>query len=315
MSCTDPQPPNRSMRLLQRAHKPCNNCPVAACCSAPLAPAALHPGAPPPPHPHHQANALRRPRCCRDTVMMLHVHLSPLRLRTQNVRCDPQTAVPAQVAPACSSHAVAWCVQGGAVSTAAACVSDSAHASTTSDAVGSLSVAIIGGGMAGVATCRALAARGIACTLFEARPSVGGLWADNYPGARVQDNATQYAFPDMPFPAVADELATAGEVCGLCEAYVRRWKLEGHLRLSTRVERVSRRPGGGFAVAATAASGRMSNAAFTHVVVCTGTFSNRPRIPELPGLSRFEGAPPHHPTHPLNCSSDPYTHDPRGRPS
>ena len=47
-------------------------------------------------------------------------------------------------------------------------------------------VAIIGAGLAGLATAKALTIRGLSCTVFEQSSRVGGLWAKAYPGALVQ---------------------------------------------------------------------------------------------------------------------------------
>lgn len=45
-------------------------------------------------------------------------------------------------------------------------------------------VAIIGAGVAGVATAGALHDYGIDFTVFDRNHRPGGLWADNYPGAK-----------------------------------------------------------------------------------------------------------------------------------
>ena len=50
-------------------------------------------------------------------------------------------------------------------------------------------VAIVGGGIAGVAACKALVCRGISCVLFEGKERLGGLWVNNYPGAAAQVRA------------------------------------------------------------------------------------------------------------------------------
>ena len=47
-------------------------------------------------------------------------------------------------------------------------------------------VAIVGGGPAGIAACKALTCRGISCLLFEAQQQLGGMWVTAYPGAATQ---------------------------------------------------------------------------------------------------------------------------------
>jgi cation diffusion facilitator CzcD-associated flavoprotein CzcO len=51
---------------------------------------------------------------------------------------------------------------------------------------GRFRVAIVGGGVAGLATCKALTCREIDCVLFEREARLGGLWVKTYPGACVQ---------------------------------------------------------------------------------------------------------------------------------
>ena len=168
----------------------------------------------------------------------------------------------------------------------------SASSATTSPSLDA-HVAIIGGGIAGVATCKALSVRGIACTVFDSQPRVGGLWVANYPGADVQAPHSQYEYADAPLPTPMHGRASAAEVVAYCEAYVKEWGLEGCLRLGTRVERVSQRAGGGFTVTTRPAHADSDTASeeeeATHVVVCTGIFSANPCMPEFPGLDTFAG--------------------------
>jgi cation diffusion facilitator CzcD-associated flavoprotein CzcO len=44
-------------------------------------------------------------------------------------------------------------------------------------------IAVIGAGVAGVATATALNAAGLDFVVYERNPGVGGLWFQNYPGA------------------------------------------------------------------------------------------------------------------------------------
>src|SRR5262249_5870000 len=64
-------------------------------------------------------------------------------------------------------------------------------------------VAIIGAGASGLATARILLAQGLDCTLFERRPTLGGVWADGYLNFGVQVQRELYEFPDWPLPADA----------------------------------------------------------------------------------------------------------------
>jgi hypothetical protein len=62
-------------------------------------------------------------------------------------------------------------------------------------------VAVIGAGASGLATARVLLAQGLDCSVFERRPSLGGVWANGYLNFGVQTQRELYEFPDWPLPA------------------------------------------------------------------------------------------------------------------
>ena len=57
----------------------------------------------------------------------------------------------------------------------------SSHSSTNA---GKGKVAIVGAGVAGCAVAAAFRDYGIDFVVFDSKPKAGGLWADNYPGAK-----------------------------------------------------------------------------------------------------------------------------------
>lgn len=61
-------------------------------------------------------------------------------------------------------------------------------------------VAIIGAGVAGLATARVLVQRGLDCTIFERATVLGGVWMDGYSNFGVQVPRELYEFPDWPLP-------------------------------------------------------------------------------------------------------------------
>ena len=62
-------------------------------------------------------------------------------------------------------------------------------------------VGIIGAGVAGLATAKALLAEGLDCTVFERAERLGGVWADGYSNFGVQVQKELYEFPDWPLPS------------------------------------------------------------------------------------------------------------------
>ena len=66
-------------------------------------------------------------------------------------------------------------------------------------------VAIIGAGVAGLATARTLMAEGFDCKVFERAGKLGGVWADGYVNFGVQVQKSLYEFPDRPLaPDIPD---------------------------------------------------------------------------------------------------------------
>ena len=82
--------------------------------------------------------------------------------------------------------------------------------STSSPYTGVKSIGIIGGGVAGLQTAKALTARGFKVTLFEASNEVGGVWRSNYSGFGVQVPKELYEFHDFPFTAASPGEFVAG---------------------------------------------------------------------------------------------------------
>lgn len=63
-------------------------------------------------------------------------------------------------------------------------------------------VAVLGAGVAGLQSVRALRAKGFDVTAFDPNPQVGGLWRENYLSYGVQVPKQLYEFPDLDFSEV-----------------------------------------------------------------------------------------------------------------
>jgi dimethylaniline monooxygenase (N-oxide forming) len=72
-------------------------------------------------------------------------------------------------------------------------------------------VCVIGAGLAGSVTARALRDDGFEVVVFERLPTIGGGWAASrtYPRLRANNPRETYAFCDFRYPATADEYPTA----------------------------------------------------------------------------------------------------------
>ena len=165
--------------------------------------------------------------------------------------------------------------------------SSSSSASSESKGGGGESVAIIGAGVSGLQTIRALRAKGFDVTAFDADNGVGGLWKDNYLDFGVQVPKQLFEFPDFPFKEVPDgDFPTGIEVQEYIERYTDHFQLHDHIQLNTRVESVTQNEDGSWTIQATstgsgASKEESSNHRFDKLVVSTGMYaSDRPSFPE-----------------------------------
>lgn len=141
-------------------------------------------------------------------------------------------------------------------------------------------VAIIGGGVAGLNTARALTARGIQCTIFEASSDVGGVWRSNYSGYGLQVPRNLYEFLDFPMTAVSPWTYPTGEQV---QAYIKSFQKafvdgKAEVRLNSPVTALTPLPGGERGWSLTTGKDTLK---YDYAVVCTGLYST-PFIPDIP---------------------------------
>ena len=65
-----------------------------------------------------------------------------------------------------------------------------------------MSIIVVGGGFAGIATAKAMRCRGANVTVLERQENIGGVWAFNeYPGIALQATTCSYSFLPFLIPA------------------------------------------------------------------------------------------------------------------
>ncbi len=151
----------------------------------------------------------------------------------------------------------------------------------------SRSVAVLGAGVAGLASARALQARGFAVTVFEARDELGGVWANNYRLLRVLEPNCVYGYPDWPWPDGSEPFPPASQVREYLEAYARHFGIYERIRFATRITAASPDDGDGWRIEYEDAQGAYAET-FDFFVIAPGMF-NLPKIPDWPGRERFSG--------------------------
>lgn len=156
------------------------------------------------------------------------------------------------------------------------------------------SVAIIGAGVAGLATAKTLLAAGLNCTVFDRAERLGGVWADGYSNFGVQVQKELYEFPDWPLPAGTPNFTPGPIFQQYLEAYVDRFGVRPCLRFGAKVTNLRPRGGdrAGWSVEVEE-NGARSQSEFDLLVIATGLYSETPNMPEFPGQSEFQGEIPH----------------------
>ena len=89
-------------------------------------------------------------------------------------------------------------------------------------------VAVIGAGVAGLATAKVLTQAGHVVRVYDRTPDVGGVWSATrrYPGLTTQSPKAQYALSDFPMPDDYPEWPTGEQVQRWLAAYAERFALD-----------------------------------------------------------------------------------------
>jgi dimethylaniline monooxygenase (N-oxide forming) len=150
------------------------------------------------------------------------------------------------------------------------------------------SVAVIGAGPGGLVAARWLLSRGLAPTIFEQAPLLGGQWtgldgrSGVWPTMHTNTSRILTAFSDLDHDS-AMVYPSARDVLAYLHRYAELFDLVARIRFDTPVEVLSRGEAG-WQVSHSGAT-----ETFDHVVVATGRFQS-PRVPTVPGLDTFTGS-------------------------
>jgi dimethylaniline monooxygenase (N-oxide forming) len=154
-------------------------------------------------------------------------------------------------------------------------------------------VAIIGGGVAGLQTARALQKIGKEVVVFEKTDKVGGVWRENYDNFGLQVPKQLYEFPEFPYPADKEwSLFPSGaEVQEYIERYTKHFGLQKVIRFNAGVSRVevANEGDGRWKVFAGGKNEEAKEERFDFVVVATGMYGWPPHIPKFRGADAFDG--------------------------
>jgi cation diffusion facilitator CzcD-associated flavoprotein CzcO len=152
-------------------------------------------------------------------------------------------------------------------------------------------IAIIGAGVAGLATAKVLTQAGHDVVVFDKTPDVGGVWSRTrrYPGLTTQSPRAQYSLSDYPMPRDYPEWPSGEQVQAYLAGYAAHFGLDGALRLETEVVSATPAADGRWTLDTRGPSGATATDAFDRLVVANGVFCE-PAIPAFPGREEFAAA-------------------------
>ncbi len=150
-------------------------------------------------------------------------------------------------------------------------------------------VAVIGGGVSGLAAAKAFDAQGHRVVGFERSHDFGGVWevSRSYPDVQTQSPKDLYCYTDHPMPESYPEWPKGPQVHAYLHSYAAKHKIARLFRLNTRIQTMTRRADGqpGWRLTIEAA-GKTWTEDFDFVSVCTGQFSEK-NIITHPGQDAF----------------------------
>ena len=157
-------------------------------------------------------------------------------------------------------------------------------------AAGAMHVVIIGAGMSGLLAAIRLQQAGIAFTILEKNPEIGGTWYENtYPGCRVDSDNQLYSYSFEPNPLWPQHFSTRDKLLAYFQRIVEKYDLRRHIRFDAMVEEAR------YDEAAQRWTVRYcDDRGSLQVISGDALFSavgqlNTPRYPDIPGLESFAG--------------------------
>lgn len=152
----------------------------------------------------------------------------------------------------------------------------------------SMHVAIVGAGMSGLVAAFRLKQAGVPFTVYEKNPDVGGTWWENkYPGCRCDLHSFTYSYA-FKRRTWNDVFALQPEILAYLQEMARECGLYEHIRFNCEITKATwsdERSGWELDLKTKDGEERV----FNDVVLFTVGQLNRPRFPDIPGISSFDG--------------------------
>jgi 4-hydroxyacetophenone monooxygenase len=153
-----------------------------------------------------------------------------------------------------------------------------------------LSAVVIGAGVSGICAAVRLAEAGIAYTVFEKNPHLGGTWYENrYPGCAVDTPNHFYQFSFEPNNDWPDYFSRQPSIRAYLEHCARKYGVLPNLRIGCEVDEATYDEDRKLWQVRARTSEGKTETVEANILICAVGQLNRPMIPALPGLEEFEG--------------------------
>lgn len=148
-------------------------------------------------------------------------------------------------------------------------------------------VAIIGAGIAGLATARIFDRYGIIPTVFEKESELGGVWTASrrYPWLTTQNPKDTYRFTELKMSDAFNQFPYGYQVQRYLDTYAQKFGLKKYIKFKTKVIRTALE-GNQWTVSYEAGIDNISKQSFDFLIVCNGIFSE-PEIPYFEGCEDY----------------------------
>ena len=146
-------------------------------------------------------------------------------------------------------------------------------------------IAIIGGGISGIAAAQSLRKTGHDVQIYEKSDRIGGVWALGYPGVRLQNTRDQYRLMDVPWSTKPDLHPTSAQVQQHLNDAID--KLNLPVKLGHEVTELEETEGGWRLHYRN--DGNAGQQDYDFIVLSIGQYSSGKRRPGFPGQDTFQG--------------------------
>jgi dimethylaniline monooxygenase (N-oxide forming) len=150
---------------------------------------------------------------------------------------------------------------------------------------GEMKIAVIGGGISGIATAQILKKNGFTPVVFEKSSKPGGVWATAYPGVHLQNIYSHYHLTDFPWPSKPDFHPSGKQIYNYLALAIE--KLELDVRLQHEVVAMLENSNGWNLEYLH--NNIRSEEQFGFVIICTGHYTQPKVRPHYEGEDIFEG--------------------------